>query len=193
MYFYYFMAAIGRRPGTLFAKMMTLLQITQFIVDCSMTNLWAYYHWFLGYDSSTLYISHWVGQIILWSYLFLFIQLFQDKYGPEGLAKTAIRTSIRRIDRQVFFKEFDSDFKLALPFACLIAQHFSDFDYRRHSTNSPKVIFKSCFDVLQKRGIDISVFPSPDSLSSGSTPKHTMINLVNSVVSFSKKQSKKND
>lgn len=87
MYFYYFLATIGKKPK--WDVFVTILQITQFIFDLSIFGYALYIHVSSGYRCSGD-VKVWVfGAVILSTFLLLFVKMFIERYVLKKPAHAA--------------------------------------------------------------------------------------------------------
>jgi len=77
MYYYYAMSSMGYEIW--WKKYITMLQITQFIIDIAANSIGFAYH-FTGHNCSGSLNSWIFGQLVLLSFLVLFMQFFQSTY-----------------------------------------------------------------------------------------------------------------
>lgn len=81
MYFYYVLALL--KINVWWKKYITGLQIFQFIADISANSFWAYFTIKTGRICSGGWGGFWAGQIVIFSYLILFIRFFMGTYKKK--------------------------------------------------------------------------------------------------------------
>ncbi|KAJ1912320.1 Fatty acyl-CoA elongase/Polyunsaturated fatty acid specific elongation enzyme [Mycoemilia scoparia] len=88
MYYYYFLASRGKRVW--WKKYITIIQITQFVLDVAITHYF-FYHIYIAPAFGLPYLDYCQGTTsaalfgcaLIWSYLVLFIQFFNKTYKPQ--------------------------------------------------------------------------------------------------------------
>ena len=101
MYFYYFLASLKIKFP--FPQLITLMQIMQFIIDI-----------FVCYNAMFQYLTHnhcygkprsaYIGALIITSYLYLFVDFFQERYCQRKRYK---HLSNKIHDKDMIHKKFD--------------------------------------------------------------------------------------
>jgi fatty acid elongase 3 len=91
MYFYYSLTALGHRVW--WKKYITMVQITQFVVDIVGNGLGMAVYYYRGGNGTCAgsMLAWWFGQFVLASFLVLFIHLYVTKIQPQARAAAAQR------------------------------------------------------------------------------------------------------
>jgi len=82
MYYYYAISAMGRTVW--WKKYITLMQIIQFVMDMS-ANVIGFIYYYGGQDCSGALWSWWFGQIILFTFLILFLNFWRHTYTKKDI------------------------------------------------------------------------------------------------------------
>jgi len=80
MYYYYAISSMGKTAW--WKKYITLMQIIQFIIDLSANVVGFYFH-YTGNDCSGALWSWWFGQVVLFTFLMLFINFWRHTYTKK--------------------------------------------------------------------------------------------------------------
>jgi len=87
MYYYYGISVLGHTAW--WKKYITIMQITQFVVDLLGNSLSFFYYYNPNIQCSSAMLDWGFGQAILLSFLILFMNFFNKTYTPKKGAKTS--------------------------------------------------------------------------------------------------------